>query len=229
MTASSGADGRLTPDAIRSYDFPASRFGKRGLEEGYVWEFCRLAEREIVRLLNERASLAEEVERLRRRVFDAGPGAESGMRPEDAHVQAVAILSRAQQAADRYVADAHVYGRQLTDEARRLRDEILDEAKARASLLLEEAHGQASLMAEASLDASMTRPDSDRGELTAELEYLRTFSDVYRTHLRSYLDQLIRNVEEWDRVEKESLPAVHADMSAPPDVPPLPPLPSIPQ
>jgi cell division septum initiation protein DivIVA len=229
MTASLGADGRLTPDAIRSYDFPASRFGRRGLEEGNVWEFCRLAEREIVRLLNERASLAEEVQRLRRRVLEAAPGAESGIRPEDAHVQAVAILSRAQQAADRYVADANVYGRQLTDEARRLRDEILDDAKSRASLLLEEAHGQASLMAEASLDASMTRKDSDHGELAAEMAYLRTFSDVYRTHLRSYLDQLIRNVEEWDRVEKESLPAVHADMSAPPDVPPLPPLPRITQ
>ena len=112
MTAFSGADGRLTPDAIRSYDFPLARFGRRGLEEGYVWEFCRLAEREVVRLLNERTSLADEVQRLQQRVLaDPGPG--SGVRPEDAHVQAVAILSRAQQAADRYVADARDYCRRL--------------------------------------------------------------------------------------------------------------------
>jgi len=228
MTASSGADGRLTPDVIWSYPFPPARFGKRGLDETHVWEFCRLVEREIVRLLNERTSLTEEVQRLRHRVL-AGPEAKpgGGIQPEDAQVQAVTILSRAQQAADRYVADAQAYGRQLTEEARRLRDEILDEATSRAGQILEEAHDQAGLAAEASLDASMTQNGSDRAELEAELAYLRTFSDVYRTHLRSYLDQLVRNVEEWDRAEKESLAAVHADMSAPPGVPSLPPLPRV--
>ena len=48
---------------------------------------------------------------------------------------------------------------------------------------------------------------------------------MYRAHLHAYLDKLLRDVEEWDRAEKETLAAVHADMSAPPDVPPLPPLP----
>lgn len=228
MTASSGADDRLTPEAIWSYSFPSSPFGKRGLDEGHVWEFCRRVEREIVRLLNERTSLAEEVQRLRQRVV-ADLGAGSGVQPEDAHVQAVAIFSRAQQSADRYVADAQEYSRQLTDDARRLRDEILDEAKSSAALVLEEAHRRAGLAAGASLDAPTTEKGSDRAELEAELAYLRRFSDVYRTHLRSYLDRLIRNVEEWDRAEKEPLADVHADMSAPPDVPPVPPLPRISQ
>jgi len=142
MTAFSGADGRLTPDMIQSYTFPSARFGRRGLDEGHVWEFCRLAEREVVRLLNERTSLVDEVQWLRRRVL-AGPGSGSGVRPDDAHVQAAAILSRSQQAADRYVADAQEYCRQLTDDARRLGDEILAEAKSRAALALEEAHGEA--------------------------------------------------------------------------------------
>jgi len=226
MTALPGADGRLTPDAIWSYPFPSARFGKRGLEEANVWEFCRLVEREIVRLVNERTSLTEEVQRLRQRVL-ADPEAGTGTRPEDAHAQAATILSRAQQAADQHVADAHTYGKQLTDEARRLRDEILDEARSRAEQILEEAHGQASLVTAASLEASITRKGPDRAELEAELAYLRTFSDVYRAHLRSYLDQLVRNVEEWDRAEKESLATVHTDMSAPPGVPPLPPLPRV--
>jgi cell division septum initiation protein DivIVA len=228
MTASSEADGRLTPDTIWSYPFPSARLGKRGLEEAPVWEFCRLAEREIARLLNEKTSLTEEVQRLRRRVL-AGPEAKpgDGLQPEDAQVQAVAILSQAQQAADRHVAEAQEYGRQLTDEARRLRDEILDEARSYAEQILEEARRQASLAAEASPDAPMTQKGSDRAELEAELTYLRSFSDVYRAHLRSYLDQLVRDVEEWDRAEKESVAVVHADMSAPPDVPPLPPLPRV--
>jgi cell division septum initiation protein DivIVA len=220
------ADGRLTPDAIWSFSFPPTRFGKRGLDEANVWEFCRLAEREIVRLLKERTALAEEVQQLRRRV-PADPAAGSGIQPDDAQVQAAAILSGAQQAADRYVADAQTYGKQLTDEARRLREEILDEAKSGAAQLLDEARVQASLVAGSSPDASMTQKDSDRAKLEAQLAYLRTFSDVYRTHLRSYLDQLLRNVEEWDRAEEEPLAAVHADMSAPLDVPPLPSLPRI--
>ena len=223
MTALSGADGRLTPSAIWAYPFPPARFGKRGLEEAHVWEFCRLVEREIVRLSNERTSLTEEVQRLRQRAV-VSPEAEAGIRPEDARAQAVTILSQAQEAADRCVADAKAYGRQLTDEARHLRDEILDEARSRAAELLEEARGQASLA-----EASLTQKGSDRAELEAELAYLRTFSDVYRAHLRSYLDQLVRNVEEWDRAEKESLVTVHADMSVPPEVPRLPPLPRVSQ
>jgi cell division septum initiation protein DivIVA len=222
MTAFSEADGRLTPDTIRSYAFPSARFGRRGLDEGHVWEFCRLAEREVVRLLNERTSLADEVQRLRQRVL-AGPG--SGVRPDDAHVQAVGILSQAQQAADRYVADAQEYCRQLTEDARRLGDEILAEAKSRM-VALEEAHREPDLAAGDRADAA---EGPERGELEAQLAYLRTFSDVYRAHLHSYLDKLLRNVEEWDRAEKETLADVHDDMSAPPDVPPLPPLPRIPQ
>jgi len=228
MTAFPVADGRLTPDAIRSYAFPSSRFGRRGLDEGHVWEFCRLAEREIVRLLNERTSLADEVQRLRRRVL-AGPAAGSGVRPDDGHAEAVAILSRAQQAADRYVADAQEYCRQLTDDARRLGDEILAEARSRAAVVLDEAHAEAGLAAGTGPGTPAAQDGSEPGELEAQLAYLRTFSDVYRTHLHAYLDRLLRNVEEWDRAEKETLTVVHADMSAPPDVPPLPPLPRIPQ
>jgi hypothetical protein len=106
---------------------------------------------------------------------------------------------------------------------------MLAEARTRADQVLEEAHGAASLAAEASLDASVARQGSDRGKLVAELAYLRTFSDVYRTHLHSYLDKLLRNVEEWDRAEKETLDAVHADMSDLPDVPAVPPLPPLPR
>ena len=56
-------------------------------------------EHELMTLLNEKASLWEEVERLRRRILDSGES--SGARPEDAHVQAVRILSNAQQMADK--------------------------------------------------------------------------------------------------------------------------------
>jgi hypothetical protein len=37
--------------------------------------------------------------------------------------------------------------------------------------------------------------------------YLRTFSEVYRTHLRAYLEALLRNVDEWDRAEHKAADA----------------------
>src|SRR2546421_3089779 len=134
MTVSS-LNGRLTPDQLQSISFPPARFGRRGLDEETVHSFCDQVQHELVTLLNEKASLWEEVERLRRRIIDAGDS--TGARPEDAHMQAVRILSNAQQMADKYVADAQEYSRQLTHDARRQRDEGLAQPKAHAHRALD--------------------------------------------------------------------------------------------
>ena len=242
MPVTSRTDNRLTPDAVQSVTFPPARLGRRGLDEEHVWAFCGQVERELVRLFNERTTLTDEVQRLRRRVLGlTGDDAGSGYRPDDAHVQAVRILSKAQQTADRYVADAQEYSRQLAQDARRRRDEILSEAKSHAAAMLDQAHSEASRAAEAALTApqAASRPGgdqpggdqtdadqlgADRSELEAELVYLRTFSDVYRTHLHAYLDALLRNVDEWERAEKTSLDAARASLPGPPHHPqPLPP------
>jgi DivIVA domain-containing protein len=210
MTVTSGTDQRLTPGAVQAITFPSTRLGRRGLDEEHVRAFCGQVEAELVRLLNERSSLEEEVTRLRRRVLGQAGDTSAGYRRDDAHIQAVGILSKAQQTADRYVADAQEYSRQLAQDARRRRDEILAEARTHAAMVLEEAHGQASQAAEAALAAPVPQAGPDRRDLEAELAYLRTFSEVYRTHLRAYLDALLRNVEEWERAEKTSLAAARA-------------------
>ena len=224
MSVISRTDNRLTPDAVQAVTFPSARLGRRGLDEEHVRAFCGQVERELVRLFNERTALADEVQRLRRRVLGlSGDDAEAGYRQDDAHVQAVRILSKAQQTADNYVADAQDYSRQLAQDARRRRDEILTEARKHAAVMLEEAHTEASSAAEAALVAPATQPDGDRRELEAELAYLRTFSDVYRTHLHAYLDALLRNVEEWERAEKPSLAAARGSMPRLPHHPQPPP------
>jgi DivIVA domain-containing protein len=213
MSVISRTDNRLTPDAVQAVTFPSARLGRRGLDEEHVRAFCGQVERELVRLFNERTALSDEVQRLRRRVLGlSGDDAEAGYRQDDAHVQAVRILSKAQQTADNYVADAQEYSRQLAQDARRRRDEILTEARKHAAVMLEEAHSEASSAAEAALVAPAVQPEADRRELEAELAYLRTFSDVYRTHLHAYLDALVRNVEEWERAEKNSLAAARGSL-----------------
>lgn len=199
---------RLTPAEVQITNFRKAPFGRRGFDEEQVQDFLVRVEEELVELLNQKAQFQDECTRLRKRILE-GNGS-NGVSPEDAHVQSVHILSRAQQTADKYVADAERYSRELAGEARRHYDEILADAKSRAVMLLEEAHQQASDAASAVGRQSMqdyAGPMSaeERRDLEGEVAYLRTFSQVYRTHLRSYLEALLNNVEEWEREEHNSI------------------------
>src|SRR5262249_46859009 len=205
---------RLTPDEVQAATFPLSRLGRRGYDEEHVREFLREVERELVTLLNEKVSLWNEVERLRKRII-------AGMKQgdavlfgrEDAHIHAVRILSNAQLTADRYVADAQAYSHRLTEEARTRRDEILSEAQQHADMVLEEASSRAREAAIASLNAPPVPPqmEADRSALKAELAYLRTFGEVYRTHLRAYTEGMLRSIAEWERNEAGAIRQASAE------------------
>jgi len=204
---------RLTPDDVQAVSFPVTRMGRRGYDEEHVREFLREVERELVTLLNEKVSLWNEVERLRKRIISGmkqGDGVLFGR--EDAHVHAVRILSSAQLTADRYVADAQAYSHKLTEEARTRRDEILLEAQQHAEMVLEEAQSRARQAALATLNAPAGQSlETDRIALTAELAYLRTFGEVYRTHLRAYTEGMLRSIAEWERNEAGAIAQVSAD------------------
>ncbi len=215
---------RLTPELIQAATFPVSRLGRRGLDEDSVRAFLADVEQEVVRLLNEKVSLWNEVERLRRRII-------SGMKPgdndvlfgkEDAHVHAVRILSSAQLTADRYVADAQAYSQRLTDEARSRRDDILTQAQEHADMVLEEASARARQAALAALNSPSAAPqlEANRSALKAELAYLRAFGEVYRTHLRAYTEGMLRSIEEWERREARSIDQAAGDLVPPPDLRP---------
>ncbi len=124
----------------------------------------------------------------------------------DAHVHAVRILSVAQVTADKYVADAQDYSSRLTEETRLRRDEIMQEAQQYSDRLLEDAHAKAREAAVSALNVA-TAPQSDEQQRAAqaELAYLRTYSDVYRAHLRAYTEGILRGIEEWERKETASL------------------------
>lgn len=191
----------LTPERVRSAVFSPAGWGRRGLDEAEVRSFCAWVADGIGGLLNDNRMMQDEVHRLRERLLK-GEG-KSGVQPEDAHVQAVYVLSKAQQTADKYVADAQSYSRELAQDAHLRRDEILREAKVRASMILEEAHSSATQAADAAVQDTSSLPAAERQELQAEIAYLRTFSDVCRTHLRAYLESLTRSIEEWERAEHD--------------------------
>lgn len=188
-----------TPERVRSAAFTPARLGRRGLDESEVRAFCEWIADGLGMLLNDNNMLQAEIVRLRDRLLD-GTG-RTGIQPEDAHVQAVQVLSKAQQTADRYVADAQEYSRELAEEARLRRDEILREAKVRASMILDDAHNTATKAADAARDTPEPLSAAERQDLQAEIAYLRTFSDVCRTHLRAYLESLTRSIDEWEHAE----------------------------
>jgi DivIVA domain-containing protein len=198
---------------VQAVTFPVTRLGRRGYDEEHVREFLREVEREIVTLLNEKVSLWNEVERLRKRIISGmkqGEGVLFGR--EDAHVHAVRILSNAQLTADRYVADAQAYSHKLTQEARTRRDEILLEAQQHAEMVLDEAQSRARHAALATLNAPAGQSlETDRSALKAELAYLRTFGEVYRTHLRAYTEGMLRSIAEWERNEAGAIAQATAD------------------
>jgi DivIVA domain-containing protein len=202
-------ENRLTPDAVQNVTFPLSRLGRRGFEEEPVREFLREVHAEFVRLINERASLWQEVQRLRRRIIAGESDGDSQavlFGEQDAHVHAVRILSTAQVTADRYVADAQAYSSRVTEEARLRRDDIMREAQQYSDMLLEEAHARAREAATSALNGSAPpRTEREREAAQAELAYLRTYSDVYRSHLRAYTEGILRGIEEWERKEAASL------------------------
>src|SRR5215470_10528823 len=115
--------GPLTPERVRTATFPSARLGRRGLDEAEVHAFCTWVSDEVGRLLTENTMLQKDVARLRNRLLE-GKG-NSGIQPEDGHVQAVYVLSKAQQTADRYVADAQNYSREIAEDAHKRHDDIL--------------------------------------------------------------------------------------------------------
>ena len=195
----------LVPEQVRSATFSAARFGRRGIDESEVNSFCAWVADGVTQLRNDNHLLQGEVSRLRERLLD--PKGRTGAQPEDGQVQAVQILSKAQQTADRCVADAQEYGRELAQDARMRRDEILREAKMRAAVILEEAHDSGGRAAAAAPVSQDPLPMEQQKALQEEIAYLRTFSNVCRTHLRAYLESLGRSIEEWERAEHKAATA----------------------
>jgi len=206
---------RLTPEDLQAVSFPLSRLGRRGYDEDHVRVFLQQVERELITLMNEKVSLWNEVERLRKRIISGMKSKSDGVLfgREDAHIHAVRILSNAQLTADRYVADAQAYSSRLTEEARTRRDQILTEAQQHADMVLAEASSRAREAALATLNAPPVPPqlEADRSALKAELAYLRTFGEVYRTHLRAYTEGMLRSIAEWERNEAGAIRQASAE------------------
>lgn len=196
---------RVTPDQVEAAAFPLTRWGKQGYDVESVRAFLAEVQAEFVRLVNERSSLWQEVQRLRRRILgkDNGKDAAVLFGEDDAHIHAVRILANAQMAADRCVADAQAYSGRVTAEARTRREEIITQAQQHSEMLLEEARARAREAAIVAMNHEPLQPASEqeRRAVQGEVAYLRTFNEVYRTHLKVYTQTILSTIEDWENKE----------------------------
>ena len=124
---------RLTPETLQTVTFPSARLGKRGVDEDHVRLFCEWVETELIRLLNEKSALEQEVGRLRKQArpeSESDPGPAAADDPEhDPQLVALTVMLRAKQTADKYIANAQEFSRDIAADARKRRDDILGESE----------------------------------------------------------------------------------------------------
>jgi DivIVA domain-containing protein len=195
---------RLSPERVRSTHFSRTAIGRRGLNEDEVALFLhRVAEDLAARDAAEatlRANIAHYKDTLQRwqheqheARFDHGHDAAMGGRGPT--VEAVNVLSRAQQEADAYVAQAEEYCRRLAADARDHAQEILDDAQARAGAA-----------ARAAVDDYRERAGDDHTaaaeDLARRLAWARTFVaslETVETQLRTAREALGHELDRMDQ------------------------------
>ncbi|GAA1575233.1 hypothetical protein GCM10009789_30820 [Kribbella sancticallisti] len=154
-----------SPNAIRHQTFGTRR---KGLDPDEVAAYLGALAEQIEYADADRAELRAELERYRNSTPDED---------QRAHItaHAVGLLSQAQQIADNLVAEAEQYAKDLVESARHQQRDVLQQA-----------HD--------SVETAVKRlPVSDAQ--AAELEYVRTFTQVAHVQLRSVLDALAEQVE----------------------------------
>jgi len=162
-----------SPYAIRNRTFTTRRKGADPAEvSAYLGDLAEQVEYADA----DRAELRAELERYRSRTPDA---------EERAHItaHAVGLLSQAQQIADNLVSEAEQYAKDLVEAAR---DQQRD--------VLKQAHD--------SVETAVKQLPTANGHVgnglqipAAELDYVRTFTQVAHVQLRSVLDALAEQVE----------------------------------
>jgi cell division septum initiation protein DivIVA len=101
------------------------------------------------------------------------------------------------------VREAQAYCRELAQNARDRRDALLTDARKSAAKMMERADHDARLaVTEAAARTPARSAASDQENLQDEIAYLRMYGEVYRKHLRAYLEALLRNVDEWAQADQ---------------------------
>lgn len=194
---------RLSPAVVRAKTFTRAPLSRRGYNPDEVDRFIEMVADDIARSDAEKADLRAEIERLRTRFRDQigdvdrpAPGT-AVQRVPVVNVEAVNLISRAQQQADQQVAQAQEYVRRLITHGRQQYEQMLQLAQQRAA----EAASQAEQMMR---EQRSVGPTPDGEALERRIAWLKTFAEVTQVQLKSVLEALTREVEKLGEVSELS-------------------------
>ena len=193
----------LTADDVLNKKFQATKF-REGYEQDEVDEFLDEVVEAMRQLEAENADLKAKLEAANRRVAQLGEGAAipaapaSPVSPVQAPVQAEpavsvpavsgesggqgpaaasGMLELAQRLHDEHVANGKAEGERIVTEARSTGEQIVREA-------------------EDQRNRTLAQLEKERSALEQKIDELRRFESDYRTRLKSYLQNLLTNVED---------------------------------
>jgi DivIVA domain-containing protein len=187
-----GEAGRLTSAEVRGTVFPSAGFS-RGLNAEQVTRFMNRVAAELDALGSERDELEQEVGRLSGELA-AAPG--SSYLPPPVEQQAVHVLRRAQEGADRLMTDAQGQARSMVENGRRQREGMLADGRAQRERMLREAVDEAGR--EAARIAAQAPVDAQR-----QLAYYQSLADSVRAGLTAGLANISAQVRSWEQAERE--------------------------
>jgi DivIVA domain-containing protein len=195
---------RTSVAEIRAASFSQQR---QGYDENEVRNFLNKLASEIESLDNDRSATLSEVSAMRDEVARLRAQSQSQTKDPDIHseasLQAITVISLAQQVADSTVAEAEAYARDLVVTARNQYQDILQRAELAAAKTLPE------LPAPGPANAGT----SDHTVQVPEIECVRTCAQVAQAQLRAVLDALANEVDKLGQVPQR--PPRHEQQPAP--------------
>jgi DivIVA domain-containing protein len=186
----------LTPQRVRAARFTRTGLGRRGLDPDEVADFLDQVADELSRRDEREAALRADADR-HKKALRAWNSQQTRRMVPDAHqarVDAVNLLSRAQQECDRYVRQTQDYCHDLTTQAERHADAIIAEAGQEAAAAAEQA-------AQDYRTGAGPAYSPDVEEFRRRLAWLRTFSEslgAVGSHLGATSDALRHELDRLD-------------------------------
>jgi cell division septum initiation protein DivIVA len=190
---------RLTPERVRSATFPRAPLGRRGVDEEEIRRFLIRVAEDLAARDNAEANLRAENSRIKEHLVrwqsEQANRRNARLGPQGPSIEAVNAMSRAQQQADAFMAQAQDYARRVTTHAREQADSILRDAHDRAERAAEEAAQDYRHRAGEGYTAEVE-------EMQRRVAYLRAFGHTMQVQLHAAAQAFMNEV---DKIATEPL------------------------
>ena len=190
----------LTADDVLNKKFQATKF-REGYEQDEVDEFLDEVVEAMRQLEAENADLKAKLEAANRRVAQLGEGAAISAAPASpvSPVQAEPAVSVPSVSSGESGGQGPAAASGMLELAQRLHDEHVANGKAEGERIVTEARSTGEQIvreAEDQRNRTLAQLEKERSALEQKIDELRRFESDYRTRLKSYLQNLLANVED---------------------------------